>query len=332
MLDDLTYIHRRDSQDALGQAERQWQGVAEALTTAPAPMVISSGRRPPANIVVVALGDAAVAAEVLAACWPLPVPLQVVRGYDLPAYVAADTLVIGVASPMLPAQQLETVLALAAGREAAVVKLEQHGRFATMPLLLDVAAVLTGAGRLDGPAPRAALVAESAWAARQVAAWGPQVPVVRNPAKQLALELIGKPVLLYASEPNSPLIRYWQAAFHQSAKQLAWTGEFPEFISHELHAWTKQPVSKPFAVVEFIGPDDSPLVQKQAAAAAELLSGQWPAPHIVRLGGDNRLQNLLYGMAFGDMVALYVALASGVDPGPQPLNAKFNRRLEASNE
>jgi glucose/mannose-6-phosphate isomerase len=87
MLDDLKYIHERDAQDALGAAESQCE---QLLQTFELPDLDFT----PDNIVFGAMGGSAVAAHISQA-WPgYTVPFEIVRGYDIPAYVSDKTIFI----------------------------------------------------------------------------------------------------------------------------------------------------------------------------------------------------------------------------------------------
>ena len=81
MLDDLQYIHERDASDALGLVEKQ----AEQLLS---DFEIFQDQLAADSIVYAGMGSSALAALV-GSVWPgYSQPFEVVRGYDLPAYVS----------------------------------------------------------------------------------------------------------------------------------------------------------------------------------------------------------------------------------------------------
>ncbi len=87
MLDDLKRIHERDSQDALGMVERQWQQLDQDFEF-DQPKVKAS------NIVYAGMGSSALVAEIIRQ-WTLPsLPMEVVRDYDIPHYVSSKTYFI----------------------------------------------------------------------------------------------------------------------------------------------------------------------------------------------------------------------------------------------
>src|SRR6185312_129732 len=80
-----------------------------------------------------------------------------------------------------------------------------------------------------------------------VRSWQPEVPATANVAKQIALELIGRAVIINAGHGLYPAAEAWKKACNLHAGQLAWAAELTEA---EVLGWTKQPPHKPFAVVE----------------------------------------------------------------------------------
>src|SRR6185503_19026027 len=89
MLDDLRYIHEKDTADALGIAGKQGDQLRHDFTLAD-DMAIGSVQK----IIYAGMGGSALAAQYIKT-WPsLPVPFEIVRDYDIPGYVDSDTLFI----------------------------------------------------------------------------------------------------------------------------------------------------------------------------------------------------------------------------------------------
>ena len=86
-IDDLKYIHAKDTSDALGIAEKQWQQLEHEFAIPELDYKVE-------NIVFTGMGGSALAA-LLSKTWPgYTVPFEVTRGYHLPSYVSSKTLVI----------------------------------------------------------------------------------------------------------------------------------------------------------------------------------------------------------------------------------------------
>jgi glucose/mannose-6-phosphate isomerase len=122
-LDDLKLIHERDAQDALGVAEKQWQQLAHdfAIQTPDVKNI--------SNIVLAGMGGSAFPAVFLNS-WPgTNAPLEIVRNYNLPAYVNENTLFI---SSSYSGNTEETLSALAEAetRKAQIVVVSAGGKLA----------------------------------------------------------------------------------------------------------------------------------------------------------------------------------------------------------
>lgn len=342
MLDDLTVIHERDANDALGIAEKQYTQLTKEFEF--------RGNRTFSeidNVVYVGMGGSALAA-LLIHTWPqLNIPFEVVRNYDLPAYVGKRTLVV-VASYSGNTEEVLSALdqAEAIGAQIAVIagggQLEQRAlereyllgmlpkvvqpRYAVLynyVLILDVLAIT---GVIDS-AHQEELAQAAPFLQQAVAAWLPTVKTAQNPAKQLALEAIGKSVVVYAGPMLAPVAFKWKIGFNENAKQVAWTGQYPEFNHNEFIGWSKQPVDKPYCVIDLRSTLEHERVQRRFEVSERLLSGMRPSPEVVTVQGNSPLEQMLWGLAFGDFVTIYTGIANGLNPAPVELVEKFKKEL-----
>ena len=314
MLDDLKLIHERDAQDALGVADKQWQQLQYDFGLEFSPNSNID------NIVLAGMGGSALPGVFLKS-WPgTAVPMEIVRDYELPAYVNERTLFI---SSSYSGNTEETLAALAAAeaRKAEIVviaaggKLADHARQRNYPLFVIPGGIqprmcsfyflaafiqlleplgLVPAGKL------AELHSVSDWLKDQTASWQPTVPTKDNPAKQLALEIIGKSVVMYSGPKLFPAANKWKICMNENAKNVAWVNQYPELNHNEFIGWSKQPVDKPYAVIEIRSNLEHERVQKRFEVTERLLSGMRPSPQVVVPQGDSLLQQLLWAANYGD--------------------------------
>lgn len=342
MLDDLKYIHDRDANDALGIAEKQASQLVQTFE-----LTGNKEFGPIQNIVYAGMGGSALAA-LLIHTWPkLHLPFEVVRDYELPAYIGPETLVIAASysgnteetlSALEQAESKGAQIAIITGggklQEAAqskgylfgVVPKVAQPRYAVLSnykLLLDILAV-AGVLRED---VHAELQQASEFLAQSVQAWLPTVPTSQNKAKQIALEAIGKSIVIYGGPNLFPAAYKWKISFNENAKQVAWAGQYPEFNHNEFIGWSKQPVDKPYLVIDLRSNLEHERVQKRFEVSERLLSGLRPSPEIVTVEGQTVLEQLLWAVAFGDFVTLYTAIANGLNPAPVDLVEKFKTEL-----
>lgn len=346
MLDDLKVIHERDAQDAFGVVEKQWQQLTHDFGFSwQAPREIF-------DVVIVGMGGSGLAAKVFAV-WPgLDVPVTIVQDYDLPSHVNEHTLLI-CSSYSGNTEEVLSVLAAAT---------EERKEVAEKPMVVTMAAggeLLATAERLGVPSvtlpsglqPRftlgyqlkalidileqtsllagasAQLAATASWLEEEVAALVPTVPTDKNQAKQLAQELMGKSPVIYAGPLLAPAAYKWKIDINECAKNVAWCGTLPEFNHNEFIGWTGQPVDKPYATIDLRSSLEHPRVQKRFEISQRLLSGQRPATHAVTVRGDDRPQQLLWAIIFGDFVSLYLAILNGVNPTPVELIEKLKQEM-----
>lgn len=345
MLDDDNVLKQRDPHGALGIVADQWQQVQFQAA-------IEDGAhdsRPIHRVVFVGMGGSALGA-MLAKDWLstyLKVPLEVVRGYDLPAYVDDRTLVIassysGNTEETLSCLQqardtFSQVAIIASGGK--LVEIARHQsiahiilpqgipqRMAMFYMLRSLVALLLN----FGVAPVSALE-EIAYAAdflrEETAKWKPSVTTDKNEAKQLALLAVGKTPVIYGGALTGSLAYKWKISWNETAKNLAFYNQYPEFNHNEFMGWTSHPVEKPFVIFDLISSLEHPQILRRFEISDRLLSGQRPKAHQIQLRGETLLQQLLWGCILADYASIYTAVLNGVDPVPVPLIEKLKQEL-----
>lgn len=342
MLDDLKKIHELDVADTLGIAERQWEQLGYEFETTQT--AISAD-----NIVYAGMGGSALAA-ILSESWPgYKVPFKVVRDYDIPDYVSDKTYFVAASysgnteetiSAIAQAEERGAQIAVIAGGgklaeiakekgyPLAVLPKAEQPRYAVFYNLKALLVLLEKAGLVNGDGVNDDLADSAGFLKSAVEAWTATVPTDKNQAKQIALECIGKSAVIYAGPKFAPTAYKWKISFNENAKQVAWTNSYPEFNHNEFMGWTKQPVQKPYTVIDLRSSLENPRIQKRFEVSEKLLSGMRPAPIVVDIQGKTLLQQLLWVIALGDFVTLYTALLNGLNPAPVDLIEKFKKALD----
>ena len=343
MLDDLKMIHERDAQDALGVAAKQAAQLTQELT-----LLGQAKFTDIHNVVYSGMGGSALAALLLRTWPPVAVPFEVVRDYDIPPYVGPDTLFIAASYSGNTEETLSTLAqAEAKGAHIAVIagggKLKDiaeakgylfallpaigQPRYAVLANYRALLQVLETSGVLRGEGFRPELEKTAVFLEESIASWLPTVPTAKNPAKRLALDIIGKSVVVYGGPKMAPAAYKWKISFNENAKHIAWWNQFPEFNHNEFIGWTKQPVDKPYAVIELRSSLEHERIQKRFILSEQLLSGLRPSPMVVAPQGETVLQQLLWAVALGDFTSIYVALLNGINPTPVPLVEKLKTEM-----
>jgi glucose/mannose-6-phosphate isomerase len=289
----------------------------------------------PRSVALLGMGGSAIGGDLVKGIWSdrLSVPLEVVRGYDLPAWVGSDTLVI---ASSYSGSTEETISAFTAALErrcpVAVITtggpLGEVARRAALPLatftgagsprasvgysMAIVAGLLERVGVLALEEAEIAAAVETAMA--MAARCGPDVPTVGNPAKQLAWALVDRLVVIAASGALAPVARLVE--------------ELPE-ATHNTVVGFEQPESTRdhLFVVFLTAASDHPRNDRRAQLIADLLETGHIAHQTITVDGEGRLAQALSAIVLGDHVSVYVAFMYGIDPNPVDVIDHIKARL-----
>ena len=343
-LDNENLVAQRDPAGALKVAAEQFaQASFDAVVENS-----ENDERDITSIVVTGMGGSALAA-LLAKVWlkhDISVPFEIIRGYDLPAYVGRQTLVI---ASSYSGNTEETVSALgqAISRGAQIGIIASGGKLVEKASGASIAHVVLPGGLQ----PRMAVIYNlqallalfenfnvvsgklheveglTQWLGQQSEAWAPNVPTEHNYAKQLAIQAVGKTPVFYGGALTSPVAYKWKISFNENAKNVAFWNEYPEFNHNEFLGWTSHPVEKPFAVFDLVSTFEHSQILKRFEVSDRLLSGKRPKATTISLVGESLIAQLLWGSILADYVSIYVAIMNGVDPTPVELIEKFKKEL-----
>ena len=342
MLDQADVISRYDQHDILGVIADQPNQLRQSYSVAG----LSKFKKPSA-IVVAGMGGSAIAAEFIKN-WlgdRLPVPLVIVRGYELPAFVDKSTLVV---ASSYSGNTEETVSCLedAEKRGAMIVELTTGGHLRDegkahhlielnipaglqprMAVLYGVKALVTvieGVGLLTGL--KKELEAAADWVEGQLGPWTPVTTTDENPAKQLATAFLGHPIVIYGGPTLALPAMKWKIDLNENAKSLAFYNYLPEFNHNEFLGWG-HPEKSGLRVVELQSSLDHAQIQKRFSVTNRLLKGMMPDPIVVTAQGKTKLEQMLWTILLGDYASVYLAFLNQVDPTPVPLIEKLKHEL-----
>jgi glucose/mannose-6-phosphate isomerase len=345
MLDDANVLNQRDPNGALEVAKNQYQQAAYQVDL----QNVENDNRQIDNVIVAGMGGSALAALIVKSWFKkeLTQPIELVRTYDLPAYVDRDTLVI-VSSYSGNTEETLSCLDQAESKGAQVAIISSGGRLiehakqsqttfvqlpggvqprmATIYNLKALIALLANfkivpTGKLDE------ITDKTDWLQSETANWAAEIPTNENYAKQLAQHAVGKTAVFYGGRIAAPLAYKWKISFNENAKNLAFWNEYPEFDHNEFIGWTSHPVEKPFAVFDLISKFEHPRVLKRFEISDRLLSGLRPKATTINLAGESVIEHILWGCILADFVSIYVAILNNVNPTPVQLIEKLKQEL-----
>jgi glucose/mannose-6-phosphate isomerase len=335
ILDDPEAMSRADPGGVLGLMAGLPAQVAEAWRIS---RTVSLPWGRPAAVAVLGMGGSAIGADLARAIWSdrLAVPVEVVRDYDLPAWVGSDTLVVA-SSYSGATEETVSCLGTALERRCPVAVMTTGGPMrevaerAGLPVAVFPAAGSPRAsmgyslGLLGGLLERAGVLrldeaeiaAGVAEAQALVERCRPDVPTEDNPAKQLAWSLVDRLVIVIAGGFLAPVARRWKAQLNENGKSTAVFEELPE-ATHNTVVGLEQPesVRDHLFVVTLDGASVHPRTRLRARLVRELLDVAGIAHHEVVAPGEQRLGQALSAVVLGDHVSAYLAFTYGVDPTP----------------
>jgi len=303
------------------------------------------------HVVVLGMGDSGIAGDVLMATAApfMPVPATVVKGYEPPDFVGANSLVFAVS---FSGDSEETLEAAAAAYEAgaAMVVVTCGGELGRLAGEWQVPVVPVPSSI---PQPRAALGAMAIpplvvleeiglfpgavqWidqAVDQLRARRDELVVPGSLAEDLARRIDRTIPLIHSSEAlgGAAALR-WKAQINENAKAPAFYNVYPELCHNEVAGWGQQgDVTRQLITLVNLRHDaEHPQVAQRFELVAEVLLEVVADIVEVRAAGEGDLAQLFDLALIGDFVSLHLAGRQGIDPGPVPVLVEMEERLRQS--
>ncbi len=332
MLDDLKLLDQHDCARDLELAAKQYE---QALFNPEIQCGDNDGRRID-NIVVAGMGGSALSA-LFVKSWlksELPIPFEIIRTYDLPASVNMNTLVIASSysgnteetiSCLKQAIQKNAQIAIIASGGQLIEDAKSNDiahvilpggfqpRMAMIDTLCSIIAILGHFG-LVSKEKNNEISATANWLKSESEQWLAGVPTNNNYAKQLAYWALGKSAVFFSGTFAYPVAYKFKTCANETAKNLSFLCEYPEFNHNEILGWTSHPIEKPYAIFDVVSGYEHPQILRRFEISDRLLSGQRPKATTIRLEGNTPIAQLLWGSILADFVCIYLAALNGVNP------------------
>jgi glucose/mannose-6-phosphate isomerase len=351
-LDDPRVIRGIDSADMIGRVRELPRQLALARRVAAA-VKLPVSHTEVETVCVLAMGGSAIGAELVEgiAGDRLRVPLMVHRDYGLPAWAGEQTLVIAASHS---GETVETVSGAEEARRRGLplVVISTGGALGTAatadgtPYLRyespgqPRAAIGFGIGLMHELLARAGLLVDPDPLGPAVEAVeallernAPSVETDASPAKQLAWSIFGRIPIIYGAGRMAPVAHRWKTQMNENAKAWAAFEPMPE-ANHNAIEGSLNPreLSDALYVVELRDPTEPPDIAARYAVVNELLGERATNRSVVWAEGPSPLARVLCGVAFGDLVSVYLAILYQTDPTPVTLLAMLKQRLARSTD
>ena len=347
-LDNWTLFHKIDPDDMLGRIAELPQQCRDAWAN------VQSLELPPEyrqvnKVVVLGIGGSAIGGDLLRALAEPECALPIVtnRDYTVPAFVNAETLVIA-SSYSGNTEETLTAFDKASKRGAALLvittggKLAQRARELGAPLLtfryqsqpraalgyslvslIGVMQKLGFIGDKSGDLEEAITVMEALQEEIRET-----VPIVENPAKQLAKRLYGRLPVIYGSGYLAEVAHRWKTQLNENAKAWSFFEQLPE-LNHNAVVGYQFPeeLAERTLVVMLASSLDHPRHKARFQVTQEILTKHGIAYETIEARGESPLAQMLSAIHFGDYVSCYLAMLYKVNPTPVEVIDDLKERL-----
>lgn len=302
------------------------------------------------NVLVLGVGDSGAAGDLLAVtAGPfMPVPVVVVKNYLPPSYVDGNTLVFAISYSGDTTETLEAATAAAdqGGRVVAVTSggalvdkahewdapvarldptlLSPRAAFASMavtPLI-----VLEDLGLFPGATQWVIHAVEQLRRRRN------ELVTTQSSAIDIATRIGSTaPLIQGGGGIGAVAADRWRTQINVSAKHPAFSSALPNLGHNEIEAWGRRAAQthELLSIVQLRHEHEHPLVGRGFDAVNEMIGDAVADSISVDAAGDGPVAQMLDLMMIGDAVALELAAAAGVDPGPAPAIDELEGRLRS---
>ena len=347
-LDDLNNFEKLDSQKMyllIDHLPAQLKNAWDMGMVQPLPDI--SGIR---SVVVAGMGGSAIGADLLCgySASKLHIPMNVIREYDLPAWVQGPETLVIASSHSGNTEETLSVWFQAKERGCRLLavttggKLEAEAHQAGVPCWhfdfhgqpraavgYSFGLLLSLFSRMGFMPDHSLEIAETVETmTEQQSRLQAGVVAAENPAKLLARQMAGRFVAILGSGILAPVARRWKGQVSEIAKAWAQFESLPE-ADHNTLAGIQQPAEEleQLLVIFLSGGCDHPRNRLRIDLTAKELSLAGIRNEIHQTCGSSPLSDLWTALHFGDYASFYLAMSYGVDPTPITVMDKLKRAL-----
>ena len=143
----------------------------------------------------------------------------------------------------------------------------------------------------------------------------PESATGANPAKQLALELVGRLPVIYGAGIFGGVARRWKTQLNENAKVWAFFELLPEAHHNSVVGYTLPVEVRDRAFVVLLKPENlHPRTELRYRVTQALLERESIPCLVVGGRGESALSQMLSAILLGDYTSYYLALLQGIDP------------------
>ena len=339
ILDDLEKIKKLDPLDMLGVEEDFLMQLQQSRDIAGTADLKDLDTEVFAGVAILGMGGSGFTGEILKSLIydQIRIPLVIVKGYELPAYISKDWLVVPVSYSGNTEETL-SALSQAISRSCFLLSITSGGRLKDISEENGSACVMVPGGYQPRGAAgylffttylvmcRLGLIKADEndiqealdLIEKKKKIYSRNIKTENNPAKRLATELFEYLPVVFGTEGYLSAVAYrWKCEINENAKCPCFWGEFPELNHNETVGWENlQTLSSNFVMVVFKDDDSTDRIKVRIKTTVELLRDNFGKVLEISSEGKSRLARALGLMYLGDIASVYLAFLYNVDPTP----------------
>jgi glucose/mannose-6-phosphate isomerase len=131
-------------------------------------------------------------------------------------------------------------------------------------------------------------------------------------AREIAAEIGDAVPVTYGSDLTAPIAYRWKTQINENAKTPAFSAVLPEADHNEIEGWAG--AEERFAAILLEDRDQHPRERKRFELTAKTIEPYAAAVIRLETEGETRTDRLLHAVMLGDLLAIELAGARGVDP------------------
>jgi glucose/mannose-6-phosphate isomerase len=353
-LDDLKKIEMIDLSGMLDIEEKfpaQLVGAKDIITGAD---LGSLGGKEYSGLAILGMGGSGFAGDIIKSLVSdeIDIPVEVVKGYSLPAFIGKNWLVMAVS---YSGNTEETISAAGqAAERGADILIECSGG------KLEETAQKSGYGLIKIPTglqPRGAIgyIFYPAYLALGIlglvnikeedeiealelvreksALYNRNTPAGKNPAKKLAIEIGENLPVVYGTEGIYSALAYrLKCEINENGKTPCWWHNFSELNHNETVGWQRLvPVTRNLIIITFRDPDENARMKTRIDITLAQIRENVGKVVEIPVEGRSKLARAVSTMYLGDIASVYLAILAGVDPTPVVKIESLKKKLAALN-
>jgi glucose/mannose-6-phosphate isomerase len=348
-LDDLELFKKIDAEDMLShilslpdQVEGAWK-LGQSLPL--------GGDQTYRQILIAGMGGSAIGADMLAA-FAAPVcrvPITVHRDYDLPAWATGKETLVILSSHSGDTEETISSFEAALKNDCSILAVTRGGKIGKLAgenkalqwnfvhngqprsavgfnFMLPLAFLCRKGILPDATKDVAAAVALMR---KQAASLEPASPVVKNPAKRMAGQLMNRWVTIVGAGYLAPISRRWKGQINEIAKAWAQFEYLPE-IDHNTLAGiiNPEPLLQQMMALFLQSSCDHPRNQLRTDLTRQSFMVEGLNTDFFKALGETPMEQIWSTLQFGDFLAYYLSMAYQIDPTPIPAIQGFKTKMK----